>query len=263
MRYLKINKCLFTIFFIILCSLNCTADSPLTSILFWGISNNSVVQSTGSCSKGKKILTNQRLNLILNQEIDIFHKLALVNALGWEFNGKSEKNSKLFLQELKEQNALILKNSLLINFEITNNNKSEPSPDNIKIIKRGFSLRNSRSIINNYSRLTGSNSNDLNLVYLYLLAMENYRDVPIILKELNDVYNNFELQTTINPSTLEAFKLIKMLVSSQYSLVEKGVSYDVWDQYDSYLQEADEQNIFIKQILPIVNKYLLKYKVTN
>ena len=107
MRYLKINKYLFTIFFIILCSLSCTADSPLTSILFWDISNNSVVQSTGS-SKGIKILTNQRLNLILNQEIDIFHKLALVNALGWEFNGKCEKNSKVFLQELKEQNALIL-----------------------------------------------------------------------------------------------------------------------------------------------------------
>jgi hypothetical protein len=262
MRYLKINKYLFTIFFIILCSLSCTADSPLTSILFWDISNNSVVQSTGS-SKGIKILTNQRLNLILNQEIDIFHKLALVNALGWEFNGKCEKNSKVFLQELKEQNALILKNSLLTNFKIINNNKDEPSPDNIKIVKRGFRLQNSRSIINTYSRLTGSNSNDLYLVYLYLLVMENYWDVPIILKELNDVYNNFELQTTIDPSTVEAFNLIKMLVSSQYSLVEKGVSYDVWDQYDSYLQEAREQNIFIKQILPIVNKYLSKYKVTN
>ena len=262
MRYLKINKYLFTIFFIILCSLSCTADSPLTSILFWDISNNSVVQSTGS-SEGIKILTNQRLKLILNQEIDIFHKLALVNALGWEFNGKCEKNSKVFLQELKEQNALILKNSLLTNFKIINNNKDEPSPDNIKIVKRGFRLQNSRSIINTYSRLTGSNSNDLYLVYLYLLVMENYWDVPIILKELNDVYNNFELQTTIDPSTVEAFNLIKMLVSSQYSLVEKGVSHDVWDQYDSYLQEAHEQNIFINQILPIVNKYMLKYKVPN
>jgi len=227
--------------------------------LFWGISNNSVVQSTGS-SKGIKILTNQRLNLILNQEIDIFHKLALVNALGWEFNGKCEKNSKVFLQELKEQNALILKNSLLTNFKIINNNKDEPSPDNIKIVKRGFRLQNSRSIINTYSRLTGSNSNDLYLVYLYLLVMENYWDVPIILKELNDVYNNFELQTTIDPSTVEAFNLIKMLVSSQYSLVEKGVSHDVWDQYDSYLLQGGKSNVFIKRTLPICNSYLSSYK---
>ena len=259
MRYLKINKYLFTIFFIILCSLSCTADSPLTSILFWDISNNSVVQSTGS-SKGIKILTNQRLNLILNQEIDIFHKLALVNALGWEFNGKCEKNSKVFLQELKEQNALILKNSLLTNFKIINNNKDEPSPDNIKIVKRGFRLQNSRSIINTYSRLTGSNSNDLYLVYLYLLVMENYWDVPIILKELNDVYNNFELQTTIDPSTVEAFNLIKMLVSSQYSLVEKGVSHDVWEQFDSYLLQGSKSNVFIKRTLPICNSYFSRYK---
>ena len=261
MRYLKINKYLFTIFFIILCSLSCTADSPLTSILFWDISNNSVVQSTGS-SKGIKILTNQRLNLILNQEIDIFHKLALVNALGWEFNGKCEKNSKVFLQELKEQNALILKNSLLTNFKIINNNKGEPSPDNIKIVKRGFRLQNSRSIINTYSRLTGSNSNDLYLVYLYLAAMDNYWDVSLIYEEFNKVCYEFDSKFNkgVELDTEESFKFVKMLVSSQYSLIQKGVSFDVWEQFDSYLLQGGKSNVFIKRTLPICNSYLSSYK---
>jgi len=31
-----------------------------------------------------------------------------------------------------------------------------------------------------------------------------------------------------------------MLVSSQHSLIKKGVSYDVWGQYDSYLHEANK-----------------------
>jgi hypothetical protein len=262
MRYLKINKYLFTIFFIILCSLSCTADSPLTSILFWAISNNSVVQSTGSCSKGKKILTNQRLNLILNQEIDIFHKLALVNALGWEFNGKCEKNSKVFLEELKKQNALILKNSLTNDFEITHNHNGESSLGNINIIQGRFCVRQSKSIINTYSRLTGSNSNDLYLVYLYLAAMDNYWDVSLIYEEFNKVYYEFDSKFNkgVELDTEESFKFVKMLVSSQYSLIQKGVSFDVWEQFDSYLLQGGKSNVFIKRTLPICNSYLSSYK---
>lgn len=261
MRCLKINKCLFTILFFILCSLSCTADSPLTSILFWDISNNSVVQSTGS-SKGIKRLTNQRLNLLLNQEIDIFHKLALVNALGWEFKGKQEKNSTVFLEELKKRNTLISKNSLPNDFEITHNHNGESSPGNISIIQGRFCLRKSKSIINTYSRLTGIDSNDLYLVYLYLAAMDNYWDVSLIYEEFNKVCYEFDSKFNkgVELDTEESFKFVKMLVSSQYSLIEKGVSYDVWEQFDSYLLQGSKSNVFIKRTLPICNSYLSSYK---
>jgi hypothetical protein len=52
-----------------------------------------------------------------------------------------------------------------------------------------------------------------------------------------------------------------MLVSSQYALLEKGVSYDVWEQFDLYLLQGSKSNVFIKRTLPIFNDYLSSYKV--
>ena len=51
-----------------------------------------------------------------------------------------------------------------------------------------------------------------------------------------------------------------MLVSSQHSLLEKGISYDVWEQFDSYLLQGSMSNEFINKTLPIAHKYLSRYK---
>ena len=51
-----------------------------------------------------------------------------------------------------------------------------------------------------------------------------------------------------------------MLVSTQYSLIEKGITQDVWEQFNLYLNKVDESNVFINQTLPIVHRYLSSYK---
>ena len=44
-----------------------------------------------------------------------------------------------------------------------------------------------------------------------------------------------------------------MLVSTQYSLIEKGITQDVWEQFNLYLNKVDESNVFINRILNILN----------
>ena len=88
-------------------SLQCAADSPLTSISFWRISDNYLVQQTG-CLEGEKRLNNKNFNLLVNPEIPIFHKIALVNALGWELDRSTSSNSKVFLEMLKTHSLHLL-----------------------------------------------------------------------------------------------------------------------------------------------------------
>ena len=93
--------------------------------------------------------------------------------------------------------------------------------------------------------------------------MDNYWDVSLIYEALNKV--GYEYDSKFNKGveldTEESFKFVKMLVSSQYALLEKGVSYDVWEQFDLYLLQGSKSNVFIKRTLPIFNDYLSSYKV--
>ena len=90
----------FLIFFLFLPS-NIFADSPLTSISFWDISESSLVQKTGRLS-GKKKLNNARFKFLTDSNTTIFDKIALVNAMGWDSNSKF-KNSEIFLKKLKKE----------------------------------------------------------------------------------------------------------------------------------------------------------------
>ena len=119
-----------------------------------------------------------------------------------------------------------------------------------------------KDIIKTYASLTGSNSNDIYLVYLYLAAMDNYWDVSLIYEELNKVGYEYDskFNKEVELDTEESFKFVKMLVSSQHSLLEKGISYDVWEQFDSYLLQGSMSNEFINKTLPIAHKYLSRYK---
>ena len=92
--------------------------------------------------------------------------------------------------------------------------------------------------------------------------MDNYWDVSLIYEEFNKVCYEFDSKFNkgVELDTEESFKFVKMLVSSQYSLIQKGVSYDVWEQFDSYLLQGSKSNVFIKRTLPICNSYLSSYK---
>jgi hypothetical protein len=92
--------------------------------------------------------------------------------------------------------------------------------------------------------------------------MDNYWDVSLIYEEFNKVYYEFDSKFNkgVELDTEESFKFVKMLVSSQYSLIQKGVSFDVWEQFDSYLLQGSMSNEFINRTLPIAHKYLSSYK---
>ena len=79
---------------------NLMADSPLTSIEFWKASEDSYVLKIGK-EPGKKKMDKRMFNYLMSTDVIVFDKLALINALGWEFNSKLE-NSKLFLDKLKK-----------------------------------------------------------------------------------------------------------------------------------------------------------------
>lgn len=92
--------CLTIIFYF--CGLSITyADSPLTSIKFWDLSNDHLVEEIGKIP-GKKRLNQSVFDYLMNDQNTIVDRYALINALGWEF--KSEiRNSDLFLEFLKEK----------------------------------------------------------------------------------------------------------------------------------------------------------------
>lgn len=262
-NFFKIMKYRGFIIALLLCSFNCAADSPLTSISFWNISDNPMVQKTG-CLNGLKNLNVKTFNFLVNPEIAIFHKIALVNALGWEFDGNYPRNSKVFLNALKMRSLFLLKNHGIDDFYQDYNNETDAKFNRYKgnVIYKQVYNPGYKDIIKTYASLTGSNSNDIYLVYLYLAAMDNYWDVSLICEEFNKV--GYEYDSKFNKGveldTKESFKFVKMLVSSQNLLIKKGITHDVWKQFDSYLLQGITSNEFINKTLPIAQKYLSRYK---
>ena len=251
------------IFIFLLATLQCAADSPLTSISFWNISDNPMVQKTG-CLNGLKNLNNKTFNFLVNPEIAVFHKIALVNALGWEFDGNSPRNSKVFLNALEMRSLNLLKNHGIDDFYQDYSNESDARFNRYKVnvIDKQVYNPGYKDIIKTYASLTGSNSNDIYLVYLYLAAMDNYWDVSLIHEELNNIAHKYisGVNKNLEPETEESFNLVKMLVSTQHSLIEKGITPDVWKQFNLYLKEVGKANMFINKTLPHVHKYLSSYK---
>jgi len=242
-------------------SLQCAADSPLTSISFWGISDNYLVQHTG-CLEGEKKLNNKTFNFLVNPEIAVFHKIALVNAFGWEFDRSTSSNSKVFLHVLKTRTLHLLNNHVIEDLDYVYKYQSNAKFFIDNMSKKMVYSPGYKDIISTYADLTGSSSRDISLIYLYLAAMDNYWDVSLIHKEFNTIAHKYTsgANKVVEPDTEESFNLVKMLVSTQYSLIEKGITQDVWGQFNLYLNEGSKSNVFINQTLPIVHRYLSSYK---
>ena len=261
MNFFKIMKYRGFIIALLLCSFNCAADSPLTSISFWQISDNNLVQQTG-CLESEKKLNNKTFNFLVNPEIAVYHKIALVNALGWELDRSTSSNSKVFLEMLKTRTLNLLNNHVIDDTDKVYNYQSKAQFNNDNISKNRVYCPGYKEVISTYADLTGSSSRDISLIYLYLAAMDNYWDVSLIHKEFNTIAHRYtsRVNKVVAPDTEESFNLVKMLVSTQYSLIEKGITQDVWEQFNLYLNEVDESNASINRALPIVHTYLSRYK---
>jgi len=261
MNFFKIIKYRGFMLALLLCSFNCNADSPLTSISFWQISDNNLVQQTG-CLEGEKRLNNKTFNFLVNPEIAVFHKIALVNALGWEFDRSTTSNSKVFLDVLKIRTLNLLNNHVIDDMDKVYNYKSKAQFNNNNMSKKMVYNPGYKEVISTYAAITGSSSRDISLIYLYLVAMDNYWDVSLVYKEFNTIAHKYtsRVNEDVAPDTEESFNLVKMLVSTQYSLIEKGITPDIWGQFNLYLNKVDESNVSINRAMPIVHRYLSSYK---
>ena len=83
------------------------ADSPLTSTDFWkAYSDNEMVQKA---RKYSGMLSDQCFEFLSSNDVTIDVKLAVINALGWDFNGKS--NFDFYLDYLIKSKKEITKNN--------------------------------------------------------------------------------------------------------------------------------------------------------
>lgn len=256
------NKLFFHISFLALflfLSSNVFADSSLTSISFWDISESSLVQKTGRLN-GKKKLNKVRFKFLTDSNTTIFDKIALVNAMGWDSNSKF-KNSEIFLNKLKKEHLNYIKKyrkQLLKappfswdNLEFDDNGDILRNDKNDKHFIQGIfyesvddfdkkydaveSLWTPEDIIRSHSDYKGFGVEDNYTVYLYLLAMDNYWDVSLVFDVLDnfiDDEGNVISVTYNNSDSKEAFDFIKMLVSTQSLFLTKEIDCEVWEEFN-------------------------------
>ena len=168
-----------------------------------------------------------------------------------------------FLLNLLIFSLHLLNNHVIDDMDKVYNYQSKAQFNNDNISKNRVYCPGYKEVISTYADLTGSSSRDISLIYLYLAAMDNYWDVSLIHKEFNTIAHRYtsRVNKVVEPDTEESFNLVKMLVSTQYSLLEKGITRDVWEQFNLYLNEGDESNVFINRASNILNDYLSNYKL--
>ena len=269
MTKLFFQRCVLSSF--IFLSFNIFADSPLTSISFWDISQSALVQKTGK-QKGKKKLNNVSFKFLIDSNTTIFDKIAMVNALGWDSNSKF-KNSEIFLNKLKKEHLNSIKKyrkQLLKappfswdNLEFDDNGDILRNDKNDKHFIQGIfyesvddfdkkydaveSLWTPEDIIRSHSDYKGFAVEDNYIVYLYLLAMDNYWDVSLVFDVLDNLTGlellfghseefdeeGYVISVTYNNiDSKEAFDFIKMLVSTQYLFLTKEIDCEVWEEFN-------------------------------
>ena len=238
---------------------NLMADSPLTSIEFWKVSEDLYVLKIGK-EPGKKKLDNVRFKFLTDSNTTIFDKIALVNAMGWDSNSKF-KNSEIFLNKLKKEHLNSIKKyrkQLLKappfswdNLEFDDNGDILRNDKNDKHFIQGIfyesvddfdkkydaveSLWTPEDIIRSHSDYKGFGVEDNYTVYLYLLAMDNYWDASLVFDVLDnfiDDEGNVISVTYNNSDSKEAFDFIKMLVSTQSLFLTKEIDCEVWEEFN-------------------------------
>lgn len=197
------------------------ADSPLTSINYWKSVDDAYVLSIGN-KPGKKKLTKKMISYFNNPDINTFNKLALINAIGWEFQSKVN-NSEIYLKSIikkhKKTYKLIVKSY------------------------KGIEDEFSREIIDEFfSKLK---NDEYTLLYAYLEAMDNYT-------------NDYFLDDLISYSDFKYNSFVYLLIEMQ-SAVLKMEYCKAWELFYDFTTECIYDKNILKS-LPIFNKYLSNYQ---
>ena len=219
-------------FLALLLSFNAQADSPLTSIKFWNLSNEKLVLKTGK-KPGKKTLNKKMVDFLFDSNQSTFDKIALVNAIGWEF-GSEVENAAIFMESAEKRYLSNLKKA------------DKKSYDFEKEFFLSATNKEKRQLA------FGQWEDDLYFVYLYLKSMDNYLDVSF-----------FEDETEgLLPLDEESFSYIKALVAAQTSLFNQQFC-DVGNAFGRgfyYGGDCLFDNVQIKNAVRLANNYLNQYQ---
>lgn len=181
------------------------ADSPLTSIVFWDLSDDPYVLNIGKIP-GKKSLDQDSFQYLINPTNTIDNKYALINALGWEFKS-SIKNSDNFLRFLNQR------------FEKEFNEYRMQNRDDSNFLLR------QKDLIKNFMKV--SLECEYLKLYNYLLAMDDYLNVS----QLELLYNSWKTEFFKGSDFDE---LIAVLLKSQIKLLQ-----------NSYIEFREIECIFV------------------
>lgn len=94
---MKLKRIILSMCLLLVGSLTVFADSPLTSTDFANAYSNEVIVIKASNTNG--VLTNELMDYLTNQKNPLDVKMALINKLGWNFDGKN--NAEIFMNYLK------------------------------------------------------------------------------------------------------------------------------------------------------------------
>ena len=97
---MKSKLFLFMLSFLTTINNNSLADSPLTSTNISKAYNAKIIKKATLCNG--KINNNQILKFLTNKKNNIELKIAVINEIGWDINGK--KNSEIYLNYIKQLN---------------------------------------------------------------------------------------------------------------------------------------------------------------
>ena len=195
-------------FLTFLMSFNSYADSPLTSIQFWSLSNENLVIRTGE-KQGKKKLNQKRIKFLFDSKQSTFDKIALVNALGWEHESEI-KNATTFMEALENAYSDQLKRNLKSDKREGDYDKETygSEKDFYEFQKESFLKRTDREKIERaFFELdwSGSLANEMYLIYQYLKAMDNINEAP---------FSDFEIDW-LEPQDYECYLFIRGLFRAQ------------------------------------------------
>lgn len=226
-------------FLTLLLSFNTYADSPLTSIEFWELSESKLVLKIGK-KQGKKRLNKKGINFLLDSNQTTFDKIALVNAISWEYDSKI-KNAPIFLKALEK-------------FYLKNLKKYYPVLDaedreDYNFEKKAYLQFSAKEKFELNDMESGDN---LYFIYLYLLAMDNYTDVSFVNSELTNTWAFDE----------DSFTYVKTLITAQNLMLNTQLC-DVGKVFNSAFFDFDNdcfiENSQVKNAVNVANNYLKIY----
>ena len=226
------------------------ADSPLTTIDFWKTSQDPYVQKIGS-KYGKKRLNKEMFSFLMRNDLPAFDKLALINALGWEFKSNIS-NSGLFAK-------------YLINVHLDNVKIKNDFLRDVYLEEYNFNYDELRSALNRDETLQSLFITDFLLMelgesyflmYQYLLAMDNYLDVSEIIENMNmlDLYDEEEQNIDF-----EANIFVRTLIGAQDSALIFAWC-EVWSIYSSFLRKFCIVDPNVRSAVKWANNYMIGFK---